>query len=168
MFANCLGDRGSYQRLKKWYLIPPCLTLSIIRVKWSNPGNGVVPSPTPWYSSYWKGSLWVTLNYGRQLYFYLLLQIFKMMEKSEFHVLIKHCFLMGKNTVQIKQWLDECYSDSAPLQTMVKRWYADFKRSHTNTNDAECSGLPNLAVAPENTKKLHKLVLTDHNLKLWR
>ena len=35
----------SYQRLKKWYLMPPCLTLSIIRygsrVKWSNPGKGV-------------------------------------------------------------------------------------------------------------------------------
>ena len=40
----------SYQRLKKWYLIPACLTLSIIRcisrVKWSNPGKGVAPSPT--------------------------------------------------------------------------------------------------------------------------
>ena len=38
----------SYQRLKKWYLIPPCLTLSIIRyvsrVKWSNPVKGVAPS----------------------------------------------------------------------------------------------------------------------------
>ena len=33
----------SYQRLKKWYLMPPCLTFSIIRVKWSNPGKGVVP-----------------------------------------------------------------------------------------------------------------------------
>ena len=35
----------SYQRLKKWYFMPPCLTLSIIRygsrVKWSNPGKGV-------------------------------------------------------------------------------------------------------------------------------
>ena len=44
----------SYQRLKKWYLMPPCLTLSIIRygsrVKWSNPGKGVAPSPTPWCS----------------------------------------------------------------------------------------------------------------------
>ena len=64
----------SYQRLKKWYLMFPCLTLSIIsyssRVKWSNSGK-VVPSPTPWYSSYRKGSLWVTLDYGRQLYLYL-------------------------------------------------------------------------------------------------
>ena len=40
----------SYQRLKKRYLILPCLTLRIIRygsrVKWSNPGKGVVPYPT--------------------------------------------------------------------------------------------------------------------------
>ena len=51
----------SCQRLKKWYLIPPCLTLSNIRygskVKWSNPENGVTPSSTPRCSSYWKGSL---------------------------------------------------------------------------------------------------------------
>ena len=37
-------------RLKKWYLMPPCLILSLIRyrsrVKWSNPGKGVAPSPT--------------------------------------------------------------------------------------------------------------------------
>ena len=70
----------SYQRLKKWYLMPPCLTLSIIRygsrVKWSNPGNGVAPSPTPWCSSYRKGSLRVTLDYGRQLYFYILIYIY--------------------------------------------------------------------------------------------
>ena len=60
---------GSYQRLKKWYLMPPCLTLSIIRyvsrVKWSNPGKEVAPSPTPWCSSYRKGSLRVTLDNGR-------------------------------------------------------------------------------------------------------
>ena len=66
----------SYQRLKKWYLMPPCLTLSIIRygsrVKWSNPGKGVAPFPTSWCSSYRKGSLQVTLDYGRQLYFFTL------------------------------------------------------------------------------------------------
>ena len=64
----------SYQRLKKWYLMLPCLTLSIIRygsrVKWSNPGKGIALSRTPWCSSYWKGRLRVTLDYGRQLYFY--------------------------------------------------------------------------------------------------
>ena len=75
VFANGLRDWGSISSSShsKWYLMPICLTLSIIRygsrVKWSNPGNGAVPSPIPWYSSYWKGSLRVTLNYGRQLYF---------------------------------------------------------------------------------------------------
>ena len=62
----------SYQRPKKWYWMPPCWTLSIIRygskVKWSNPGKGVASSSTPQCSSYRKGSLRVTLDWGRQLY----------------------------------------------------------------------------------------------------
>ena len=53
----------------------PCLALSTVRwgswVKWRNPGNGIAPSPTSRCSSYWKGSLRVTLVKGRQLYFYL-------------------------------------------------------------------------------------------------
>ena len=79
MFTNGLGDLGSISRLshtkdsKKWYLMPPCLTLSIIRygsrVKWRNPGKGVAPFPTLWCSSYWKGSLRVTLDKVCQLYF---------------------------------------------------------------------------------------------------
>ena len=67
----------SYQRLKTRYLMLPCLSLSIIRcgsrVKWNNRGNAVAPSPTPWCSSYWKGSLRVTLDYGRQLYLNVLI-----------------------------------------------------------------------------------------------
>ena len=39
-----------------------------VRIKWSNPGKGVAPSSTPWCSSYWKGNLRVTLDYGRQVY----------------------------------------------------------------------------------------------------
>ena len=49
---------SSYQRLEKWYLIPLCLTVSNIRyvsrVKWSNLGKGVAPSPTPRCSRYLK------------------------------------------------------------------------------------------------------------------
>ena len=69
---------------------------------------------------------------------------------------------MGKNAVQGKQWFDKCYSDSAPSETTVKRWYADLKCSHTDTNDAE---RPNSAVVLENTKKLHKLILANRKLK---
>ena len=50
----------TYQILKKWYLMPPCLTISIIRygsrVKWSNLGKGVMPSPTPRCGSNRKGA----------------------------------------------------------------------------------------------------------------
>ena len=63
----------SQVKFKKWYLMLPYLTLCIIRygsrVKWSNPGKVVALSPAPWCSSYRKGSLWVTLDYGHQLYF---------------------------------------------------------------------------------------------------
>ena len=96
---------------------------------------------------------------------YLLSQIFKTMEKSEFHVLIKHFFLMGK--ILFKKNNDMmCYSDSTLLETMVKKWYADFKCGRTDTNDAECSDRPNLAVVLRNMKKLHKLVVANHKLKL--
>ena len=59
VFAEGPEDLGSITGRvipKKWYLIPPCLRLSIIRyvsrVKWINPGNGVAPYPTPQCSSY--------------------------------------------------------------------------------------------------------------------
>ena len=74
VFVNGPGGQCSipYQKLKKWYLIIPCLTLSNIRyvswVKWSNPRKRVAPSPTPRWNSYWKGSLLVAFDYGRQLY----------------------------------------------------------------------------------------------------
>ena len=78
VFASGPGDLGSCPRSshtkdsKKWYLIPPCLILSIIRygsrVKCRNPRKGVVPFPTPWCCSYRKANLRVTLDYGRQLH----------------------------------------------------------------------------------------------------
>ena len=80
------------------------------------------------------------------------------MEKSEFRVLIKHCFLIGKNIVQAKQWLDKCYPDSAPSRQMVEKWFADFKRGRTNTDDAQRSGRPNSAVVPENINENPQIV----------
>ena len=75
MFANGPGDLGSIQRLKKWYLMPPGLTLSIkkygSRVKWSSPGIGVALSPTPWCCSHRKGSLRVILDYCIYIYIYI-------------------------------------------------------------------------------------------------
>ena len=61
---------------------------------------------------------------------------------------------MGKK-IMFKQsnCFDKSYLNSAPSEIMVKEWYADFKYSRTDTNDAEHSGHPNSAVVQENTKK---------------
>ena len=73
LFTDGPGDLGSIPgrviaKTQKWYSMLPCSTLSVIRygsrVKWSN----TAPSPTHWCCSYRKGSLRVTLDYGRQLY----------------------------------------------------------------------------------------------------
>ena len=56
VFANGPGDMGStpgrvIPKTLKMVLMPPCLTLSIIRygsrVKWKNPGKEIAPFPTP-------------------------------------------------------------------------------------------------------------------------
>ena len=85
VFSYGPGDLGSIpgrvipKALKKWYLMPPCLTLSIIRygsrVKWRNPGKRSSVLPTPWCSSDRKGCLRVILDYGRQLYFIYIIKM---------------------------------------------------------------------------------------------
>ena len=89
--------------------------------------------------------------------------IFNPIDKKEFRVLIKHCFLMGKNTSEAMQWLDKRYGDSAPGETTIDDWYAEFKRGHTNTDDAERSGRPKLAVDPKN----QKVVCLQFCTNLW-
>ena len=63
----------SYQRLKKMVLDASLLNTQHHKVrikgKVEQSREGVAPSPTHWCSSYRKGSLRVTLDYGRQLYF---------------------------------------------------------------------------------------------------
>ena len=75
MFANGLGDLGSLlgrviPKTQKMVLEAALLNTQfykyVSRVKWSNPGKGVAPFPTPQCSSYRKGSLRVTLYCSRQ------------------------------------------------------------------------------------------------------
>ena len=70
VFANDLGDRCSIpgRVIPKTQKLVVDTALFItqhykVRVKWSNPGNGVVLSPTPQCSSYRKKSLRVTLDF---------------------------------------------------------------------------------------------------------
>ena len=59
----------SNTKTQKWYLMPSCLSLIIIRYglseKWSNLGC----------SSYWKGDLRVTLDQDRQLISYKIIPL---------------------------------------------------------------------------------------------
>ena len=61
LMCRVCANGSLIQRLKKWYLMPPCLTLSIIgyvsRVKWSNSDIGVAPSFTPRCTQLLKMSL---------------------------------------------------------------------------------------------------------------
>ena len=64
--------------------MPPCLALSIIRygsrIKWSNAGKGVVPSPATWCSCYEKGafgsSSTIVANIIYLLYIYIYIYIY--------------------------------------------------------------------------------------------
>ena len=91
---------------------------------------------------------------------------FQNKDKKEFRVLIKHCFLMGKNTVESKQWFGKCYSDSETGKLTFIDWYSEFKRGRTNSDDAERTGHPKSAVDPENITKVHKIVSANRKLKL--
>ena len=62
--------------------------------------------------------------------------------------------------------VDKRYGNSAPGKSTITDWYAEFKCSCINTDDAECSGLPKSAVVAENITKLRKIVLCDRKLKL--
>ena len=81
MFANGPGDLGSIPgrvipKTQKMVLDASLLNTQHYKVrikgKVEQSREGVAPSPTPWCSSYRKGSLRVTLDYGRQLYLLLL------------------------------------------------------------------------------------------------
>ena len=86
VFANEPGDLGSIPgrvipKTQKMVLDTSLLNTQHYKVrikgKVEQSWEGVAPSPTPWCSSYRKGSLRVTLDYGRQLYFTILIAHFR-------------------------------------------------------------------------------------------
>ncbi|KAF7284427.1 hypothetical protein GWI33_022210 [Rhynchophorus ferrugineus] len=49
------------------------------------------------------------------------------MDKKEFRVLIKYCFLKEINTVEAKTWLDVEFPDTAPGKSTIKDCYGQVK-----------------------------------------
>ncbi|KAF7275975.1 hypothetical protein GWI33_011047 [Rhynchophorus ferrugineus] len=67
------------------------------------------------------------------------------MDKKEFRVLIKYCFLKGKNTVQAKTWLDADFPDTAPGNQPSRIGYRKFVNE-----DGERSRRPKGVVTEKN------------------
>ncbi|KAF7273091.1 hypothetical protein GWI33_014172 [Rhynchophorus ferrugineus] len=57
------------------------------------------------------------------------------MDKKEFRVLIKYCFLKGKNTFETKILLDIEISNTPPEKSSIKDWYAKFRCGEMSTED---------------------------------
>ena len=59
------------------------------------------------------------------------------MDKSKFHVLIKHYFLRGKSIKETEENLAKYYKESTPSHGMVHKWFTEFRCSRISTSDAE-------------------------------
>ncbi|GFU02052.1 mariner transposase [Trichonephila clavipes] len=88
------------------------------------------------------------------------------MDKKEFRVLIKHCFLAKKNTVETKALLDKHYSDFAPGKSAIEKWFTKFKRGEMSTEEDARSGRPKEAVTDKKIKKVHKIISDNRKVKL--
>ena len=105
VFANVPGDLGSIPgrfipKTQKMVLDASLLNTQHYKVringKVEQSREGVAPSPTPWCSSYRKGSLQVTLDNGRQLTFiYIYIYIYIERERERERVGRKGCFCVG-------------------------------------------------------------------------
>ena len=66
------------------------------------------------------------------------------MDKSEFHVLIKHYFLPGKSIKETEEKLEKYYKEPAPSHGMIHKWLTEFRcgRTHISTSNVERPGRP--------------------------
>ncbi|KAF7278376.1 hypothetical protein GWI33_008505 [Rhynchophorus ferrugineus] len=85
------------------------------------------------------------------------------MDKKEFRVLIKYCFLMRKNTLEAITWFDAEFLDTAPGKSTIKAWYAKFRHGEISTEDGECSGRSKEVVTDVNIRKIHKMILNGRH-----
>ncbi|KAF7271569.1 hypothetical protein GWI33_015555 [Rhynchophorus ferrugineus] len=78
------------------------------------------------------------------------------MDKKEFRVLLKYCFLKGKNSIEAKTWLDAEFPDTVPGKSTIKDWHAKVRSGEMSTEDGERNGRPKEVVTDENIKKSTK------------
>ena len=79
--------------------------------------------------------------------------------------LISYSKIPGKTLLFAVQCLDKRYRDSVPRKSTIIDWYAEFKKSRTNIDDAERSGRPKAAVVLKYITIVHKIALVDRRFK---
>ena len=131
MFANGPGDLGSIPgrvipKTQKMVLDFSLLNTQHYKVrikgKVEQSREGVAPSPTPWCSSYRKGSLRFTLDYGRQLYFTINIywvSLFGFGEPKVFTIL-KYSFILVPASMHLVNHMTEVAQ--ALIGTLVVSW----------------------------------------------
>ena len=88
------------------------------------------------------------------------------MEPQEFRSVIKHFFLEGLTTTDIKASLDAVYGTTAPSKTTVCKWVAAFKRGEMSTTDAPRAGRPKTACNEDMVENVHQMVLSDRRISI--
>ncbi|XP_055386796.1 uncharacterized protein LOC129615567 [Condylostylus longicornis] len=88
------------------------------------------------------------------------------MDKIGHRYAIQYFYLKGLSPAGIKSELDSTIGESAPLYTMIKNWVAQFKRGRTSCEDEHRTGRSYEVTTPKTVKKIHKIILDDHQLKV--
>ena len=88
------------------------------------------------------------------------------MEKTEFRAVIKHFYLKGFSSKQIKEELDLVHGQSAPSFATIYNWVNEFKCGRTSTKDEPRSGKPIDVSTPEMIEKIQEMVLHDRRIKV--
>ena len=145
MFANCPGDLDSIPGRVIPKTLKMVLDTSLLnthrlryvsRVKWSNPGKGMAPFPTPWCSSYWKGSLLVALDY----YNSTLPKVSKLepQNQMQFSVLLRTLLSLGGDLTHCREYShprpkSDCLYNDIILDIPIYFWLIDETLTATTT-----------------------------------
>ena len=86
------------------------------------------------------------------------------MDARAFFVVILHSFLEGLSAGQAKAHLDIVYDEKAPSYTMIKKWYAAFRRGERSLSDAARAGRPKAAADEEHVEKVREKIIGDRRV----
>ena len=88
------------------------------------------------------------------------------MEIVEVRAVIKYLYLKGLTGKAAYEDLVATLGENAPSFTMVKKWFAEFKRGRTSTEDADRSGRPSDVSSSETINKVLNIILTDRRVTI--